>query len=472
MTFDLDVPTVAPRPAMPAPTHCAPDLGGPSDGTKAATAAKVLLGVDLMEWQRLVLDRGLQRDPDTGIYRHRTVVVTVPRQNGKSVLVQSLMAERVLQHGTTSAMTAQSLQAARSILFDPLAFAFERLSRDDYGVKVRHAAGQESLTLQERGSRVVVLSPSEKSGHGYSLDLAVVDEAWVHGDLRLAQALGPTQIARPNPQLWIVSTAGTAASLWLRQMVEAGEAGEVAYFCWTSPPEHDAADPASWAEANPAYGATITEAALRAAYQSMSESEFVRAHLNRWTAGDSAAAIPLDKWLACQNGALTVSREAMAFGFDVSADRKWSAIGAASMSDGRLVVELIDHRAGTEWVLPRLIELRDRHSPAAIVGNDAGQARAMIADAGPMGLDVDALGTGRYVSACQRFYDAVIDGRAAHRGQDDVTQAIRDSTRRPLAGSWVWAAGSPRADISPLVAVTLAGSAAATPPSEPQLITG
>ena len=67
---------------------------------------------------------------------------------------------------------------------------------------------------------------SERGAHGYSLDLAIVDEAWALKDYRVPGAITPTQIARPDPQLWVVSTAGTSDSLWLRELVEAGRAGD------------------------------------------------------------------------------------------------------------------------------------------------------------------------------------------------------------------------------------------------------
>jgi len=472
--LDYDDPeaTAPDFPPCPTPAYCPAAGDGPTDGGRAAAVARLVLGVRLMPWQRLVLDRALERDPSTGQYRHRTVVVTVPRQNGKSVLLQALIAERLTRPGMTVGMTSQSLRAAASVLYDPLAARFAFMP-DELRPRVIRSQGNAHIDLDGIGSSAHCLSPSEKSGHGYSFDLVVVDEAWSHYDLRLAQSVRPTQIARPDPQLWLASTAGVAASVWLRQMVDAGEAGDVAYFNWTSPLDHDPADPASWAEANPAYGVTITEAALRDAHGVMSESEFARAHLNRWTVGAEAAAIPLSIWLECHSPTVTVAPSGMAFGFDVSTDRKWAAIAAASRADdGRLVVELVAHRAGTDWLLPKLAEMRDRHRPSTIIGNYAGPARALIDAAAPAGLLVEGLGTGDYVSACQTLYDAVMARRVAHRGQDAIDQAIRDSTRRKLAGSWAWAGGLPTADISPLVAVTLAASAAANPPPVPQVLFG
>jgi phage terminase large subunit-like protein len=43
-----------------------------------------MLGVDLMPWQRLVLDTALEINPLTKRLAYREVRLTVPRQQGKS----------------------------------------------------------------------------------------------------------------------------------------------------------------------------------------------------------------------------------------------------------------------------------------------------------------------------------------------------------------------------------------------------
>jgi hypothetical protein len=46
--------------------------------------------------------------------------------------------------------------------------------------------------------------------------MGVIDEAFAQEDARLEQGLRPTMITRPQPQLWVVSTAGTRKSAYLR----------------------------------------------------------------------------------------------------------------------------------------------------------------------------------------------------------------------------------------------------------------
>jgi hypothetical protein len=158
---------------------------------------------------------------------------------------------------------------------------------------VRYQRGDEAIRW-DNGSLHGITAPGEKSGHSEVLDLAVVDEAWAHEDARLEQGLSPTMITRPQPQLWVVSTAGTHRSLYLRGKVERGrvlaaEGGRsTAYFEWAAPVGADPADPATWKSCMPALGHTVTEARIAAEFERLELADFCRAYLNRWP-GESVA---------------------------------------------------------------------------------------------------------------------------------------------------------------------------------------
>src|SRR5258708_20886483 len=72
------------------------------------------------------------------------------------------------------------------------------------------------------GSQHGIESTTEKSGHGDTLDLGFIDEAFAQRDSRIEQAFKPAMMTRPQPQLWVVSTAGTEASEYLRGEVDRG----------------------------------------------------------------------------------------------------------------------------------------------------------------------------------------------------------------------------------------------------------
>ena len=58
------------------------------------------------------------------------------------------------------------------------------------------------------------------------------------------------------------------------------------------------------------------------------------------------------------------------------------------------------------------------------------------------------------VRACGDFHDAANNARLAHRGDDRLTDAVKAATKRRVADAWAWRRGG--ADVSPLIAATLA----------------
>jgi len=109
-----------------------------------------------MPWQRTIADVGLELDPDTGLPAYREVVVTVPRQSGKTTLVLGWELQRALRWSTPQrcAYTAQSGSDARRklindqapiLLNSPMRAAVDRVFR---------GAANESIIFKN-GSRIV-----------------------------------------------------------------------------------------------------------------------------------------------------------------------------------------------------------------------------------------------------------------------------------------------------------------------------
>jgi phage terminase large subunit-like protein len=365
----------------------------------------------------------------------------VARQNGKSSLLRALIGHRLIEGDTIGALS--SIRAVgKEVMFTPIADAFTgRRLVDLFDSRATRSNGNEALSLGATGGRLVMPSASERGAHGYSLDLAIVDEAWALKDYRVPQALTPTQIARPDPQLWVVSTAGTSESVWLRELIEAGRlpgAAEdrLALFEWAAPAELDPSDVAGWEAANPALGETITLDELGHAYAMAtspeSRGEFERAHLNRWTAGVEAI-ISAEAWRACLAPELRIGPE-LVFGFDVALDRSQSSIAVAGIAGERVVVELVDQRPGTEWLGPALGELRRKWAPLAIVANEYGPARSIVGELVAAGEAIEAYNTSAYLAACQMFYDLVSEGKASSTRRRGPWAGERSRTRGRSGG--------------------------------------
>lgn len=441
-------------------------------GAVGAIAAEV--GTPLMPWQQYVVDVALEIDRDTGRLRYREVVLTVPRQSGKTTLLLSVMIHRALGFMQRQRIiyAAQNRIEARKKWEDDHVAQLE-LSSFDSLFRVRKSSGAEAI-IWANGSTHGITANTEKAGHGEVLDLGVVDEAFAQVDDRLEQAFKPAMVTRPQPQMWIVSTAGTQDSVFLREKVEGGrsrclrdpfgqdDGNKTAYFEWSADLEEDSTDEKVWARVMPALitkqnpGGTVPIDAIRADFSTMPLPEFRRAYLNQWDTRRAEPAIPMEIWNLRKN-ARSKAMHPVAFSFDVSPDRKWSSICAASPNkDGKWHLEVIENAEGTGWVVRRMKQLAARHKPRAIVCDSVGPAASLQTDMRDAGVEVTTTSTREHIEACGMVYDDVIEDRMVHLGQPELNAAMDGADRRRVGDAWLWDRKNSAVDISPLVGVTLA----------------
>jgi hypothetical protein len=435
----------------------------------AALAAAA--GLDLDEWQRFVLDQGLGRRDD-GMWAAFEVALIVSRQNGKGAILEALELAALFLDDFGVDLILHSAHE-----FKTAAEAFRRIhSRIDNSPQFRRRVkqvhlqrGAESIELRN-GKRLRFIARSGGSGRGFSADLVVLDEAYELGDAAMA-ALLPTLSARPNPQIWYTSTAGGPTSVQLGRVRERGVRGgdrSLAFLEYSvDPDDYDPADPAAHAMANPALnvpGHGITQEYIEREQATLGPDEFARERLGVGSypvdLGNAWQVISRETWMGLSD-AMSVPLDPVTFAAEVAQVapyRRVASIATAGYrSDGRLHVEVIDHREGTDWVVPRLLELRRRHRPCAVVIDPGGHAGALIEDAAKAGVEVALPFSARDAAqAFGQFRDLADAGKLAHLGQDDLAASLAGAVTRPLGDALAWDRRSPAVDISPLVAVTLA----------------
>lgn len=431
------------------------------------------LGQPFMPHQRLIAEVGGEYDPVTGIPFYREVVVTIPRQHGKTTLYLSWQLHRCLAprwtHPQRSAFTAQSGKDARDKFLDEL-FPLIRNSRKlkPFIRRINEGMGNESIRFKN-GSLIRLLSTSTSSGHSKTLHQAALDEIWHDTDDRRQQGLRPAMITVADAQLLVCSTAGTDESIILNEKVEVGRAaveadlGEgVAYFEWSAPDDWDPNDDGSFFEFMPAlcpdppcrcgvgdggWRHTITLDAVRAERRAMKPSEFARAYGNRKqsAAADKPKVVDGQVWeeLADPDG----RPDDVAFALVVSRDRTVAYLAYAGRwgADGDLVkVGLADRLTDVSRAPARLLELRDRWKPIGI--SVAARSENLLLDLQRAGLKAaddpehpqrgdlrvpssadDAAGYGLLV-------DAVRAGRLRHADDQPVNQTLELAQPRDRSG--------------------------------------
>jgi hypothetical protein len=186
--------------------------------------------------------------------------------------------------------------------------------------------------------------------------------------------------------------------------------------------------------------------------------------------------IPQDAWRACADSASTTVGT-VAFGLDVSPERRGCISVAGRRDDGFEHGEVIDTRNGTRWMVDRCVELKRTHRPSVFALDPAGPIGALIPDFEEAGIEVDnsddpkpgslVLLSGREMAqACGAVLNKALDGHLRHLDQPELNAALAGARKRPLGDAWAWDRKN-SADIAPLVSYTVANWAWSVHHAEP-----
>lgn len=231
--------------------------------------------------------------------RYRTILVFVPRKNGKSLIGGGLGVYMFVADGEFGAEVYSGATTEKQAweVFRPAKQMVERTPelRDHFGVDV-NASNMVCLSDGSRFEPVI-----GKPGDGSSPSCAIVDEYHEHQDSTLFDTMETGMGAREQPVMLVITTAGSSIGGPCHQLVKDSERmleGVIdrpdlwpALFTidqgdeWTSE--------ASLRKANPNFGVSISEdfllARQRDAMQSATkQATFRTKHLNEWVGAKNA----------------------------------------------------------------------------------------------------------------------------------------------------------------------------------------
>lgn len=467
--------------------ECPPRWGTPRNPDRPSLGPKLWkvmarLGAPPMPWQKYVSDVALEIDPETGRFAHREVGISVSRQQGKTELCLGAQVHRALAWQRQNIVyAAQTRGMARQRWEDEF---WEKISGSDLArlARIRKSNGNEAIIWGKTRSKMGITANTEKAGHGPPLDMGFIDEAFAHEDDRLEQAFSPAMLTRAMAQLWWASAGGTTKSVWLNkkraagrllieQLWETGARPAAAYFEWFAPEDMPRDDPATWYATLPALGHTVTVDVIRAELEKMDPAEFDRAYLNRTRKPTPPIDpnVPKGQWPGLTDAKSKPSRD-VAFAIDVSQDRAYASIAAASLRpDGKVHMEVVARRPGTDWVIPAVVKLHKLWDPVVVaiasVGTPAGSLIDDLVTAGidvpkdkehPQRGDLIVMRTGDIVEACGQMADAMNQGTARHIDQVPLTAAVNGARTRRNGDAWTLDRTNSLTEISPFCAATFA----------------
>lgn len=451
-------------------------------------------GRPLMPWQEHVCRVASERHPDDPRQlRYPIVVMSEPRQTGKTVVSTVVRADRSIRYpGHLAYSTAQTGLSARKLWTKGTLAMFDAITADQLNTptnplllaqvrKIDRSAGSPGVRLVN-GSLMAPFAPGPKCLDGETkVNLLEVDEAFAFDDVAGAQlmgSIGATQSVATPKQLWIYSTKGGRRSTWLADWLAKGRAAvadpdaTMAYFEHSADPDCDPEDPQSLLF-HPAIGHTTTLDNLWADRPKYSLAEWRRGYLN--LDADEATTYALDP-VAFANLARDEARQLpddlsrVAIAVDLAVDSSGATIAAAwQAGPGLIAVAIIASKAGVDWVPAILADLA-RRGPRTILADPTGPTRSLVADLAalePEPVYLTMTSTQDYSSACQWTLDAakgVAVTKLCHDGDPNMCEQVKDLATKILGRAEAFDVYKSTGPIDSLRALALAAHHAATNP--------
>lgn len=432
-------------------------------------------GIVLDEWQEWVVRAmlGLRAD---GLFAAKRVGLNIPRQNGKGVLLEVrelagifLLGERLINHSAHVQDTSSDHQRRLMEAMEEGGLHSQLKAQGGYMKK----NGAESFNFLS-GQQIRFRTRSKGAGRGFAGDCVVFDEAMFLPDVAM-NALVPTLSTKKNPQIVFAGSAVDQEVMehgvvWAKVREDAikGEDEQLAYFEWSAP--YDSPDDVPGEldlervlKSNPALDIRISREYVAMEHKALTPRGFAveREGVGDWprTDGVEQTVLPVEAWQALEDPGSEVL-DPVVFAFDVGPDRYAAVAVAGKRSDGLWHVEIAAHRRGTSWLPGWLVERSARHEPAEIVCDGYGPVASVLARVEDEDVVVRTITAAEHAQACGRLVDAIAERTLRHLGQEELLAAVKGAKPRPLGDAFAWSRKNSSVDICPLVAATLALSAA------------
>ena len=206
-------------------------------------------------------------------------------------------------------------------------------------------------------------------------------------------------------------------------------------------------------------GRRISVDYVAAERRALPPDEFARERLGWWDE-PSASTNTFDSaaWVALTDANVDVRQLSnIVLGVDVAPNHASASIVAAAWDKQRgcPVVELVERRSGSSWLVDRLIELRSQYS-ASVALNSSGPVGSLIPQLGTKRVEwVDVRGS-EYARACGLLAASVNGRDLRHRGESEFAAAVLGVRARKVGDGFAFSRSDSSVDISPVVASAIA----------------
>jgi phage terminase large subunit-like protein len=424
-------------------------------------------GLKLDEWQEWLLRHILERYPDdheepnkAGQLRYRQVIVSIPRQSGKSLLGAMLGLWGVaMRDGQCLSLASSSEQAL--IIYNRVLHTI--LNNATLKKRFKKTTERRGIVSADGLSRYDVRPAKEAALQGIPLDTVLADELhlWKKG-MWSAVVLGTS--AR-NGIVIGVTTAGDDSSETLIDLYKQGHkaaAGDpglerFGFFVWQAPEGAEVLDPKSVLASNPAVECgRIPLDRVMSDLAIIPEHEARRFRLNQFVSGVGASWLPADLFHKAAGHGIK-EQEGSVLGIDITGKWEFATIAAANKNGENIETELVaSFVQPTEAFLYDYIVKTYKQYGCKAIAIDSQRAPNLAKRLKQNGYAIWQLYAKEVASACAQAYALFETGRVFHNNDPLLIKQMPVAVARYSGDSWYLSRKDSHGDIDAVMATLFA----------------
>lgn len=418
------------------------------------------LGWDFDGWQDGASMLILSQRAD-GEYAADTIVISIPRQVGKTYLIGCIIfALCLMKPGLKVIWTAQVKDTALE--------TFEKFYEMSQAPKVKpHIAktpqgkGDEAIEFTN-GSKIEFGARDSGFGRGRTdVDVLVFDEGQ-HLSLQALENMGAAQNVADNPLCFVMGTPprpqdkGEFFAVMRDEAIE-GESDGTLYIEMSADRGCDPMDREQWRKANPSFPHRTSERAmLRLRKKLRNEDSWRREALGIWDeVGKHRPAIKLTDWQALVSPGPADDARPNALAAHVALDGQISVSSCWIEGEDAHAEEVwagVDTETALQWITARA----RRRTPVMIYGK--GLSAPLIPELRGRGVKVNQASDSDLAKACGLLANRTKEGTFTHGGQQQVEDSLKVAPWNPAGktGGWMWDLTGEPVNNAPIVGISLA----------------
>lgn len=412
--------------------------------------------LELDDWQRWLIRSILETYPDDwhvphlrGQLRYRQVVISMGRQNGKSLLGAMIVIYFLALHVRgPNVIGLASIDAQAKVVYNRVKYGIDNSPALSGVLKTTATRG---ITRKDGTGDYHTLPAKEDSAQGHPASGVLYDELHL-GLAALWDAMILAQRAIRNSLMVGITTAGDDGSELLLRLYSEGEAAiagddeRFGFFLWEA--DSDELTEEGVIAANPAIacGRIPLDVAMADARKMYATTErgpdgmtgrqrTIRYTLNRFVKGAAAAWASVEAWDALPGQPSIVGE--VTYAIERTPSWEWASVTATSKIGDELHTELVASIPNPSQAQLRQVCDKLAERGPAVFAMEAQSLGALAVELREAGYEVWKLGASELPQAAQTAHGAIARGAVTHAGDELVRlHFTRGRRREQEAGGW------------------------------------